>query len=192
MDRGRYPHNPVHGHWICPDRRNGSKHVDHRQQCFGGNHSSGSLGFSTSYDFSADSGLLFDVSLALSDGGSVNDGLVTGVSSTLSRAYGIAYVQQSAFSPGDHLSIGIRRPLTVISGSANIATTSVDNEGNAVTGTTRVGLAPSAGETDLMVSYGMPWRYGITLSANLTARRDGDNIAGNNDAMALFGAQLKF
>jgi hypothetical protein len=170
----------------------GTTYADGGGVGLGGNHSSVSLGFSTGYEFSPDTGLLFDFSLARSDGGSVADGLVTGVSSTLSRAYGVAFVEQNAFTSGDHLSIGIRRPLTVMSGSASIATTSVDDQGNAVTGTTRVGLAPSAGETDLLLSYGMPWRYGINFSANLNVRRDADNITGNNDALAMLGARLTF
>jgi hypothetical protein len=170
----------------------GTTYADGGGVGLGGNHSSVSLGFSTGYEFGPDTGLLFDFSLARSDGGSVADGLVTGVSSTLSRAYGVAFVEQNAFTSGDHLSIGIRRPLTVIAGSANVATTSVDDQGNAVTSTTRVGLAPSSRETDLLLSYGMPWRYGINFSANLTVRRDADNIAGNKDALALLGARLSF
>jgi hypothetical protein len=170
----------------------GTTYADGGGVGLGGNHSSVSLGFSTGYEFGPDTGLLFDFSLARSDGGSVADGLVTGVSSTLSRAYGVAFVERNAFTSGDHLSIGIRRPLTVIAGSANVATTSVDDQGNAVTSTTRVGLAPSSGETDLLLSYRMPWRYGINFSANLTVRRDADNIAGNKDAVALLGARLSF
>jgi hypothetical protein len=158
----------------------------------GGHHASVSLGLSTSLDLGEDAGVLFDASIARSDGASVADGLVTGVSSTLSRAYGVAFVEQNAFASGDHLSIGLRRPLTVIGGSATIATTSIDSQGFATTGTTRVSLTPQTSETDLVVSYGIPLQFGINLTADLTLRRDYDNVPGNNDALAMLGMHLKF
>jgi hypothetical protein len=158
----------------------------------GGDHGSLSLGVSSAVALGENAGLLFDLSLARSDGAAIADGLVTSVTPTLARAYGIAFVDRNLLKDGDHLTLGLKRPLTVIAGAANLSTASVDSEGNAVLGTTRVSLAPQAGETDLVLGYSTPWQYGIGLSADLSLRRDHDNIAGNNDALAMVGAKLAF
>ncbi len=104
----------------------------------------------------------------------------------------MALVQRDTFDQGDRLSLGLRKPLRVFSGSADIATTTVDLEGYATTGTTRVGLAPGGNETDMLVGYDMPLRQNVDLAASLNVSNDTQNVRGDTEAGAHVGLTVKF
>jgi hypothetical protein len=158
----------------------------------GDRHRSQSLGLSTSFDLGERTGLLLDATLARTEGASVAGGLVTGVSSLLARSYGVALVRRDTLTEGDNVSLGLRKPLRVISGSAALATTSVDAQGFATTGTTRVGLRPTGSQTDLIAGYTAPLFEGIDMTAALNISTDAENVRGSNAAGARIAIRAHF
>ncbi len=157
----------------------------------GDQHKSVSLGLSSSVDLWQGAGLMFDAALAVTDGAAAS-GLITGVSATTARSFGIALVQKDALSEGDSLSVAVRKPLRVTSGSANLATTSVDDQGFATTAATRVSLKPSGSQTDLVVGYNRSLRPGVDVGASLTVSSDAGNVRGTNSASGLAKMSLRF
>jgi hypothetical protein len=159
---------------------------------FGEGHRSQSLGLSTAFDLGETTGLLLDATVARTDGAPVATGLVTGVSTLLTRSYGVALVQHDSLTEGDALSFSLRKPLRVVSGSASLAMTSVDAQGFATTGTTRVGLTPTGSQTDLIAGYNAPLSEGIVMTAAFDLSKDAENVRGSNAAAARVGVTAHF
>jgi hypothetical protein len=159
---------------------------------FGDRHRSQSLGLSSAIDLGERTGVLLDATLARTDGAAVAGGLVTGVSSLLTRSYGVALVQRDGLTEGDNFSLGLRKPLRVISGSADLAVTSVDAQGFASAGATRIGLTPTGSQTDLIAGYSAPLFAGIDMTAALNLSRDAENVRGSNAAGARLGISVHF
>lgn len=158
----------------------------------GNKHNSMSWGFSSSLDLSNSTGLLFEAALSRTDGGAVDSGLVSNVSSILARSYGASLVTKDAFRDNDHLTLSLKKPLRVISGGADIATTDVDSNGYATTSTTRVGLTPTGSETSFGMNYDALLNSNLSLTASTTFSQDAENVSGATAAAARVGLKLSF
>ena len=158
----------------------------------GGRHDSMSVGVSTSFNLDGRTGLTFDALLAASDRASVADGLVASVSSVLSRAVGVTVTREEAFATGDRLALSLKKPLRVIAGSAAMVATTVDAQGFASIGATRVSLRPAGDETDLALAYRLPLGRGTDLSAGASLDNDAENLPGNKAALANIGVTFRF
>ena len=158
----------------------------------GMHHTSTSIGISSSVEIWKSAGLLFEASLASTDGTPVSGGLVTSVSRLLAHSYGMSFVQRDAFDKGDRLTFSVTRPLSVISGSLGVLTANVDDRGIATTNITAVSLRPGAQETDLSIGYNRTWSAHASFFASLTGRSDADNIPGQTEFAATFGTVVRF
>ncbi len=154
------------------------------------NHSM-SMGLSSVFTLGDKRELLVDAAVVRSNGAQ-GDGVITSISPLYARSFGAALVERDAIGNGDNLSLSVRSPLRVFSGSATLATSSVDGNGNPVIGTQRVGLTPSGNELDFGVTYAAPVAENMSWNVSVDARRNVDNIAGNNDADILIGTKIRF
>lgn len=159
---------------------------------FGAQHRSSAFGLSTSYDLGGGRSVLADASFARIGGGSGATGLVGGVSAMTARAYGAAFLQDDVFRPGDHLSLSVRKPLRVTSGTAEIAVAGVDQDGYPVVSASRVSLKPDGNETDFAMAYATTLKTGGDLSAGLDYRADADNVRGQGDLAARVAFSQRF
>ncbi len=158
----------------------------------GAQHTSTSLGVSSSLGLWHDAGMLFEASLATTGGAPVNGGLITGTSRLFARSYGVSFIQRDAFDKGDRLTLSLSRPLSVMSGSLGVLVTGVDGQGIATTKTIDVSLRPSGQETDLSAGYSTAWGENASVFASLTGQSDAGNVAGRNAIAVTFGAALRF
>jgi subtilisin family serine protease len=159
---------------------------------FGAQHRSSAFGLSSSYDLGAGRSLLVDASFARIGGGAGATGLIGAVSALTARAYGAALLQDDVLRPGDHLSLSVRKPLRVMSGSAQIAVTGVDQDGYPVVSSNRVSLKPDGDETDFAMAYAAALRAGGDLSAGLDYRSDADNVRGLGDVAVRIAFSQRF
>jgi hypothetical protein len=86
----------------------------------------------------------------------------------------------------------VHAPLRVFSGSALLATTSVDGNGIATIGSQRINLAPEGNEINFAIGYSAPVNDNVNWSITMGARRDADNVRGLNDADILIGTKITF
>jgi hypothetical protein len=158
----------------------------------GGQHHSTSVGLSSAFDLSANTGLLFDSSLVRTDGGAIDNSLISSTTPLLARSYGVSLVERDAFRKDDRLTLSLRKPLRVISGSANMAMTGVDADGYASTSTMRVGLTPSGSETNFGLNYSAPLRENVDFTAMTSFSQDAENVHGATAASVHIGFNIKF
>ena len=159
---------------------------------FGADHHSASYGLSLAYDAGHGRSLLVDATLARTSAGMGAGGLIGQVSSLTARGYGVSLMQANAFRAGDVLTLAVRKPLRVTSGSVQIAMTTVDSEGYATTAPTTVSLRPDGDETDLSLAYAAPLSPRINLNAGLDYRDQVDNIRNVNDVEARVAFAARF
>lgn len=159
---------------------------------FGGGHQSREVSISTAYDLGGGRSILAEAAWVKTNGAALNEGLIRDVSDITARAWGVSFVQADALRAGDSVTVSIRKPLRVASGTADLAITTVDDEGYAHTGFTAVGLTPDGNETDLDLAYGTVVRGALRLGGEVDFRSDAQNIRGQNDVAFRLAANLRF
>ncbi len=159
---------------------------------FGNQHTTGSVGVSTAVKLDKHWDFVADAAIARTDGGEVSDSLITHVSETYARSYGASFVRQDTFDAGDRLSFDVKAPLRVMSGHASLTTSGVDADGNPVTGSTRVGLAPTGSELKFGSSYHSAEKEGLSWNATLEASQDAGNVRGETDVTGFVGGKYRF
>ena len=170
----------------------GSTYLDDGIAGFGKQHTSSQVGISSSFTLGKKTELLFDASMVKTDGASLGQGIINDVSSITSRSMGAALAQRDVVQDGDNLMVSLRKPLRVISGSVGLAQAGLDDNGDLLSHTQRVGLTPTGSETDFSVGYTGAVHDNLSWDAALAARQDADNVAGNNDIGVRVGASLAF
>lgn len=158
----------------------------------GDQHHSLSVGLSSFFALGASTGLTFDAAMVRTDGSKVANGLVSSVSSMVSRSYGAALTHRGLFGSDDHISLSARRPLRVASGSADLVTASVDEHGYPVIGATRVNMAPTGNQTDISLGYGLPLADGVDLSTSTAFSQDYGHVSGASNIQLSLGLKMKF
>jgi hypothetical protein len=159
---------------------------------FGNSHKSVSMGVSSAFALGKKSDLLLDAAITRTDGANLSDGIISSVSPLYARSVGAALVQRDALKNGDNLSLSVRQPLRVFSGSASIATATVNGEGNPVITTQKASLVPTGKELDFSVGYAVPVDENISWNVSFDARKDINNVAGANDVGILVRTKLAF
>jgi subtilisin family serine protease len=159
---------------------------------FGENNRSLSFGISSAVKLSASSDLLLDAAIARADGSQFSGSLISDVTPVYARTMGAALVQRDTIKSGDSLSISVRAPLRVTSGSASVAVSSVDENGVASTTNQRIGLRPTGSELGFTLGYQTPINDKVSVNLNLNSRRDADNIKGASDKGFLIGTKMSF
>jgi hypothetical protein len=155
-------------------------------------HQSRLVGVSSAFDLGGQRSILAEASTVASDGASMQSGLIRSVSPTKAVAWGVSFIQGDALKPGDSLSVSVRQPLRVTSGEAQLAVTSVDDQGYSTTTFTPVSLAPSGHETDVTVGYAAPMGQNASFRGAVSMRQDVENEAGLNDVAVRAGMNLVF
>ena len=140
-----------------------------------------SLGLSLAYALSDTSHLLFETGMAHTCDAASN-GLFADVSNLASRSYGVTFHAQRLFNPTDGLSISIKQPLRVVSGSVGVVSTRIDDDGVAHYSTDRASLVPTGREIDFTIAYDTRVNKTQSLSLQFTAVRDVLNVSGERDA----------
>jgi hypothetical protein len=158
----------------------------------GDNHKSVSVGVSSSYALSNTRDIVVDAAIMRTDGARMSDGLISGVTPTYARSLGVGLVQRDAMDKGDSLNIALRAPMRVISGSASMVSTSVDDDGLPVSTTQKIGLKPDGQEVSLSLGYQSAVKEGASWSLSLEGRNDANNVAGEKDATAMIRTKLEF
>ena len=158
----------------------------------GSHHDSRSVTLSAFEDLGDGQGLLLDAAMVDTSGSAGGQGLIRDVSALQARAYGISYIKADALRAGDLLTLSVRRPLRVTSGTADLVLTTVDADGLPVTRYTRVDLAPSGEETDIAARYATPVRRGLSLNGEVEVRSNARNTQGLTDVGASMGLHLTF
>ena len=158
----------------------------------GTRHRSASFGMAATYDLGGGRSLLFDAVFAKTSGSTVNSGLISSVTPLVERAYGAAFTQADAFRKGDRLTLSAVRPLKVVSGSAQVVVTSVDDEGYPTSSLTRASLRPDGDETDFGLRYAAAPMRRFNLTTGVEYRADAFNIRGLNDVRAHISLSARF
>jgi subtilisin family serine protease len=158
----------------------------------GAKHHSASIGVTSAYDLGGDRGLLFDAVFARIGGGSTSSGLIASTSTMTARAFGVSFVQSDALREGDHITLSIRKPLKVISGTAELAVTNVDDQGYPTTSLVKTSLRPDGDETDVSLGYGAALSHRVNFTAGLTYRSDAYNVRGVDDVNARLSFSVRF
>lgn len=147
----------------------------------GDSHRTELFGQSLGIDLGNGASLLLETMEAHVEAASANAGIVTGTTPMMALAYGASLDQQHAFFAGDDISVSVRKPMRVFSGSANVAVTSVDAQGYATTSNVKVGLTPTGSQTDFNLGYRFDLGSGVTAGAVAGLSTDAGNVKGALD-----------
>jgi len=159
---------------------------------FGEHHKSTSLGISTAYQINEDSQFVFDAAVSRGNGQNVESSLIESVSDVYAESMGVAYNQNNSFEKGDKFSVSIKQPMRIFTGSANVAYSSVDEDGNPVISSEQVSLKPDGHEIDLAIGYTSALKDDTQWSANLTARHDDGNVQGQDSVGFMISTKRTF
>ncbi len=151
-----------------------------------------SFGASSALDLGGSLDFLLDAAIVRTNGAQFEGGLISDVTPVYARSLGASLVQRDAAKEGDSLAFSVRAPLRVTSGSAALATSSVDSLGLATTATQRIGLRPDGNELNFSLAYQAPVNERVSWNVTAISRRDADNIRGLNDNGVLVGTDIRF
>lgn len=154
-----------------------------------GNSQSQALEFSGSYQLSRHQLLVAQMSLSATEGVSGN-GVLTGASGMHAQGFGVGWLGKHWLHADDQLSVTLKQPLRVTSGSMGVWMADVDSQGNAVYRTDKVSLVPDGRELDFKLGYDTPLARQQTLSLQAVYRHDVMHVQGVND-MSLGGVWTK-
>ncbi len=104
----------------------------------------------------------------------------------------MSLVKADAFRLGDGVSLSFRKPLRVISGAAQVAMTTVDDQGYSTTRLTSVSLRPDGDERDLFLGYSAPLGRDVDISTAIGYRADVENARGMNDIALRLALGMRF
>lgn len=157
----------------------GSSYVAGSALSLGANRST-SMGLSLGYAVSKRSGFLLEAGAAFTNG-APQAGLLSSMSNLQSRSLGVSFLSSDLAAHGDKLSVSLKQPMRVASGTVNLVMPGVAADGTPVYTTQTASLAPSGRELDAQLSYDTPLSKGQTLGFNLGVIKDAQNIAGNKN-----------
>jgi hypothetical protein len=156
----------------------------------GANHST-SLGLSLGYAVSNRSGFLLEAGAAYTNG-TPQSGLFASTSNIQSRSFGVSFLSSDLAARGDKLSVSLKQPMRVTSGTVNLVMPGVAADGTPTYTTQAASLAPNGRELDAQLSYDTPLGKGQSLGFNLGVMKDAQNIAGNRNEFVGSTWTMKF
>jgi hypothetical protein len=154
-----------------------------------GNSQSQALEFSGSYKLSRNQLLVAQMSVSATDGVSGN-GLLTGVNGMHAQGFGLGWLGKGWLNTEDQVSLTLKQPLRVTTGTMGLWMASVDALGNAVYHTEKVSLVPDGRELDIKLGYDTSLSQQQTLSLQAIYRHDVMHMQGVND-MSIGGVWTK-
>ena len=158
----------------------------------GAHHHSQSISVSSAFDVGGGVSLLAETTRVQTDGAPSGAGLIASVSPLAARAWGVSVVKSDAFRDGDGVSLSFREPLRVVSGSAQVAVTTVDDQGYPTTTLATVGLRPDGVERDLFLGYSTAVGRDVDVSTAVGYRADVENARGMNDVAFRLALGVRF
>ena len=177
------------------DERNGLLGAAYGYQSalnLGERHSTLSKGVTLAIDLGEGRNLVVDASEADTAAAKVSTGLISQVGALRAVGFGAVFSQSSLFADGDRLSLSLREPMQLVSGAADLAQTSVDEDGYNHTTLVRTNLVGGSPEVDAGVSYGRHIGRFTALKADVVWR---DNIyrqTGVQDVALRLALQTRF
>ncbi len=169
----------------------GSQYQNNGLLSFNSKNESYSLDLSAIYKLNRNNRLLFEAGYAMTKGGSAS-GLFTSTTDIFSNYLGATFLSKNVFEKEDQLAFSIKQPLRVVSGSAGMIVSGVDEEGVARYQTESLGLKPDGREIDYILSYETPISSNQALGLQAAYRKDLQNISGDYDKAVGLTYQINF
>lgn len=177
------------------DERNGllgSAYTAQSAINLGDRHSTLSTGVTLAVDLGKGRDLVVDASEADTAGSRVSTGLISNVGRLRALGFGAVYSQSGVWVQGDRVSFTLRQPLQLVAGAADLAQTTVDQDGYSHTSVVRTALVGGPAEVDAGVSYGRNIGRRTTLKADFMVRENLYRQAGLQDAAFRLVVQSRF
>lgn len=169
----------------------GSHYQNNSLLSFNSKNESYSLDLSAIYKLNRNSRLLFEAGYAMTKGDSAS-GLFASTSDIYSNYLGATLLSKNVFEKEDQLAFSIKQPLRVVSGSAAMIISGVNEEGVATYQTESLGLKPDGREIDYILSYETPIANNQALGLQAAFRKDLQNISGEHDIAVGLTYQYNF
>ena len=119
--------------------------------------------------------------------------LISNISTTASQAYGIGLVMRNAWNNSDRLTLGISSPLATTSGVMTLDLPDTVNADRQVIRTKReISLVSPARELRTEISYFTPISKSSALNVSLGHRQHVNNIADDQEMLAVMNYQVQF
>jgi subtilisin family serine protease len=166
------------------DERNGLLGAAYTQESalnLGDQHSSVATSLMAVIDLGGGASLAFDATQTASPSRVVTRGLIASTSALRARAFGAALTLTDVAYVNDRVTFSVRQPLHLTSGYADIATTTVDEDGYNHTSLTRASLTGGPVETDYGMSYSRHLNRRTQVETELSWRQNTYGNAGQND-----------
>lgn len=120
---------------------------------------------------------------ATTQGTSGSGGLLAGTSALRSQAFGASFSHRELFADDDKLTLTLKQPLRVASGSIGLVVTNIDSvTGEPSLGVERIGITPSGRELNCKLAYVAHVADQQTFSLEAAYIKDRMNVAGSNAA----------
>lgn len=158
----------------------------------GDRHESLSSGVTAAIRLGPHDRLTLDAAQAQTDAAAVSGGLIARVGALRAAAFGASYAHSGLFARGDSLSITVRQPLQLVSGAADLAVTSVDDDGYNHTSVIRTDLAGGVRQVDLGLGYSRAFGSSTQIKTDLVWRNNLYGVAGRQDAGVRLLIQNRF
>lgn len=159
---------------------------------FGEHNQNTSLGLSSAVKLTGSTDLLLEAAIVRTNGGEVKNSLISNITDVYSRSYGASVQTRSAIQSGDSISFGVKAPLRVVSGAANLTASGVDEQGYETTSSSKVSLKPTGNALNFNMQYQAPVADGLSWNASFDATKDAENIKNNNDVTGLISLKYRF
>jgi len=119
--------------------------------------------------------------------------LVSAVSTTYSKAYGVGFSMNNVQRKADRFTVNLSSPLATTSGSMTLDLPSdVDINGNLVRTQRQISLASPAREYRTEITYFTPLSKTTALSINITHRQNANHMARETEQIAMMNYHISF
>lgn len=145
-----------------------------------GNSQSQALELATSYHLHPNHMIMAQMSVSETAGVQAN-GLLSGANDLHAQGWGIGWLSKQLLNTSDQLTLTIKQPLRVTSGSMDMRLAGVDDLGQAVYHTEKVSLIPDGRELDFKLAYDTPLAGKQNLSVQAMYRQDAFHMRGVNE-----------
>ncbi len=109
-------------------------------------------------------------------------GLLNGVSTKRAQGLALGWLASDVWLAQDQLTLTIKQPLRLNSGSIDLWLASVDSQGQALYHNEKISLVPSGRALDFRLAYDTPLSAKQTLSVHALYRQDVQHVQGMHDA----------
>lgn len=158
----------------------------------GDQHSTLSKGATLAFDLGPGRAFVVDASEADTAASRVDTGLISGLGRLRALGFGAAFSQSNVLAAGDRLSLTVRQPLQLVAGTADLAQTSVDQDGFSHTAVVRTALAGGSRQIDASLGYGRSLSPRTELKADVVWRDNLYQQSGVRDVALRLAVHARF